>query len=141
MAGVEPSAVALPDEKEVLNGASGNLDSSKTTLPTLICRTFRRSNHSRHTKKCEKRERERKSSHTFDNILCVNMFTVFGFIVFVDAFDTEQLLDCVIKLKHGYILPHYCQVNVSDDIILDGILVFHDQRVRNLMNMKIFVDT
>jgi uridine kinase len=34
-----------------------------------------------------------------------------------------------------------CQVNASDVIILEGILVFHDQRVRNLMNMKIFVDT
>jgi uridine kinase len=33
------------------------------------------------------------------------------------------------------------QVNASDVIILEGILVFHDQRVRNLMNMKIFVDT
>ena len=33
-----------------------------------------------------------------------------------------------------------CQVNASDVIILEGILVFHDQRVRNLMNMKIFVD-
>lgn len=34
-----------------------------------------------------------------------------------------------------------CQVNASDVIILEGILVFHDQRVRNLMDMKIFVDT
>ena len=34
-----------------------------------------------------------------------------------------------------------CQVNASDVIILEGILVFHDPRVRNLMNMKIFVDT
>lgn len=34
-----------------------------------------------------------------------------------------------------------CQVNASDVIILEGILVFHDQHVRNLMNMKIFVDT
>jgi len=33
------------------------------------------------------------------------------------------------------------QVNPSDVIILEGILVFHDQRVRELMNMKIFVDT
>ena len=33
------------------------------------------------------------------------------------------------------------QVNASDVIILEGILVFHDQRVRDLMNMKIFVDT
>lgn len=32
------------------------------------------------------------------------------------------------------------QVNASDVIILEGILVFHDQRVRDLMNMKIFVD-
>lgn len=33
------------------------------------------------------------------------------------------------------------QVNASDVIILEGILVFHDQGVRDLMNMKIFVDT
>ncbi|KAG6402914.1 hypothetical protein SASPL_135128 [Salvia splendens] len=72
-----------------------------------------------------------------------------------DAFDTEQLLECVGKLKSGQPVhvPIYdfkthqrCsdsfrQVNASDVIILEGILVFHDQRVRNLMNMKIFVDT
>ncbi|KAH6813777.1 uridine kinase/uracil phosphoribosyltransferase 1 [Perilla frutescens var. frutescens] len=72
-----------------------------------------------------------------------------------DAFDTEQLLECVEKLKCGQPvhIPIYdfkthqrCsesfrQVNASDVIILEGILVFHDQRVRNLMNMKIFVDT
>ncbi|XP_044503350.1 uridine kinase-like protein 1, chloroplastic isoform X3 [Mangifera indica] len=71
-----------------------------------------------------------------------------------DAFDTEQLLDCIKTLKSGqsYQVPIYnfkkhcrCsdsfrQVNASDVIILEGILVFHDQRVRNLMNMKIFVD-
>ncbi|XP_023879505.1 uridine/cytidine kinase UKL1, chloroplastic [Quercus suber] len=72
-----------------------------------------------------------------------------------DAFDTEQLLDCIQNLKDGqpYQVPIYdfkihrrCkdsfrQVNASDVIILEGILVFHDQRVRNLMDMKIFVDT
>ncbi|KAK7825111.1 uridine kinase-like protein 1 [Quercus suber] len=71
------------------------------------------------------------------------------------AFDTEQLLDCIQNLKDGqpYQVPIYdfkihrrCkdsfrQVNASDVIILEGILVFHDQRVRNLMDMKIFVDT
>ncbi|MBA0663902.1 hypothetical protein Goklo_003982, partial [Gossypium klotzschianum] len=72
-----------------------------------------------------------------------------------DAFDTEQLLDCIEKLKDGQsvLVPIYDfkrhqrssdsfrQVNASDLIILEGILVFHDQCVRNLMNMKIFVDT
>ncbi|KAF9663559.1 hypothetical protein SADUNF_Sadunf17G0064000 [Salix dunnii] len=33
------------------------------------------------------------------------------------------------------------KVNPSDIIILEGILVLHDSRVRDLMNMKIFVDT
>ncbi|XLR44438.1 hypothetical protein S83_029098 [Arachis hypogaea] len=33
------------------------------------------------------------------------------------------------------------EVNASDVIILEGILVFHDQDVRDLMNMKIFVNT
>ncbi|XP_062116284.1 uncharacterized protein LOC133830329 isoform X1 [Humulus lupulus] len=33
------------------------------------------------------------------------------------------------------------RVNPSDVIILEGILIFHDPRVRELMNMKIFVDT
>ncbi|KAI5672219.1 hypothetical protein M9H77_12583 [Catharanthus roseus] len=72
-----------------------------------------------------------------------------------DAFDTEQLVECIEKLKcgHSVQVPIYDfkthqrrtdsfrQVNASDVIILEGILVFHDQRVRNLMNMKIFVDT
>ncbi|KAK4365760.1 hypothetical protein RND71_013640 [Anisodus tanguticus] len=83
-----------------------------------------------------------------------------------DAFDTEQLLECVEKLKSGRSVQvpiydfkthqrcsdsfrqlnkplacKFCQVNASDVIILEGILVFHDARVRNLMSMKIFVDT
>ncbi|CAD6218624.1 unnamed protein product [Miscanthus lutarioriparius] len=72
-----------------------------------------------------------------------------------DAFDTEQLLECMGQLKraqpvnvpiydfkkHRRCSDSFRKVNASDVIILEGILVFHDQRVRNLMDMKIFVDT
>uniref|UniRef100_A0A5B6ZNQ3 Uridine kinase n=2 Tax=Davidia involucrata TaxID=16924 RepID=A0A5B6ZNQ3_DAVIN len=72
-----------------------------------------------------------------------------------DAFDTEQLLCVMEKLKHGQAvdIPKYDfksyknnvfparRVNPSDVIILEGILIFHDPRVRDLMKMKIFVDT
>ncbi|XP_042062959.1 uridine kinase-like protein 5 [Salvia splendens] len=71
-----------------------------------------------------------------------------------DAFDTEVLLSCMEKLKRGSVatIPNYDfkthksvepgrQVNPADVIILEGILVLHDSRVRDLMNMKIFVDT
>ncbi|GFY87260.1 uridine kinase-like 5 [Actinidia rufa] len=71
-----------------------------------------------------------------------------------DAFNTELLLLCMERLKHGHavsipnydVKSHKCiepdrKVNPSDVIILEGILVLQDQRVRDLMNMKIFVDT
>lgn len=72
-----------------------------------------------------------------------------------DAFDTEQLLDCIQTLNQGEAvqIPVYdfkrhqrCsgtfrQVNAADVVIMEGILIFHDPRVRETMNMKIFVDT
>ncbi|KAK4851172.1 hypothetical protein QYF36_012941 [Acer negundo] len=72
-----------------------------------------------------------------------------------DAFDTDQLLSSMEKLRHGkavdisnYDFKSYKnnvfparRVNPSDVILLEGILIFHDPRVRELMNMKIFVDT
>ncbi|KAL0331913.1 UNVERIFIED_CONTAM: Uridine kinase-like protein 5 [Sesamum calycinum] len=71
-----------------------------------------------------------------------------------EAFDTELLLSCIAKLRQGgaVSIPNYDfkthksieparMVNPSDVIILEGILVLHDSRVRDLMNMKIFVDT
>ncbi|KAE9456623.1 hypothetical protein C3L33_11491, partial [Rhododendron williamsianum] len=75
--------------------------------------------------------------------------------ILVNAFNTEQLLRAMEKLKHGQAvdIPKYDfksykndvfparRVNPSDVIILEGILIFHDPRVRDLMSMKIFVDT
>lgn len=70
-----------------------------------------------------------------------------------DAFDSDLLLSCMERLKLGQAvdIPIYdfkthkrtssYKVNPSDVIILEGILVFHEPRVRDLMNMKIFVDT
>ncbi|KAK1567755.1 hypothetical protein Q3G72_016216 [Acer saccharum] len=71
-----------------------------------------------------------------------------------DAFDTELLLSCMEKLKNGEAvsIPNYDfkghkrseqarQINPSDVFILEGILILHDPRVRDLMNMKIFVDS
>ncbi|XP_027918209.1 uridine kinase-like protein 1, chloroplastic [Vigna unguiculata] len=71
-----------------------------------------------------------------------------------NAFDTDQLVETLGQLKSGQSvqIPIYDfklhqrsndrsrQVNGSDVIIMEGILVFHEQRVRNMMNMKIFVD-
>ncbi|XP_071694635.1 uridine kinase-like protein 5 [Rutidosis leptorrhynchoides] len=71
-----------------------------------------------------------------------------------DSFDMELLLSCMETLKNGHPFNVPCydykihknsgpgrMVNPSDVIILEGILVLHDERIRDLMNMKIFVDS
>ncbi|PNX70505.1 uridine kinase-like protein 5-like, partial [Trifolium pratense] len=63
------------------------------------------------------------------------------------------MLSTMEKLKHGQVvnIPNYDinsrkrvepprQVHPADIIVLEGILVLHDSRVRDLLNMKIFVD-
>lgn len=71
-----------------------------------------------------------------------------------DAFDTDSMLETINGLKRGepVEIPIYDfkrhqrstetrKMNPADVVILEGILVFHDSRLRSLMNMKIFVDT
>lgn len=47
----------------------------------------------------------------------------------------------MILLMLWFYIKKNLQVNPADVIILEGILLFHDPRVRKLMNMKIFVCT
>ncbi|KAG0501165.1 hypothetical protein HPP92_001237 [Vanilla planifolia] len=57
------------------------------------------------------------------------------------ASGKTTVCDMIIQQLHDHRVVLVYQVNASDVIILEGILVFHDSRVRNLMDMKIFVDT
>ena len=71
-----------------------------------------------------------------------------------NAFDDEALLQTVRELKRGKSVPipiydfkthqrsekvHMC--NRADVVILEGILILHNEQVRDMLNMKIFVDT
>ncbi|PWA95504.1 uridine kinase-like protein [Artemisia annua] len=70
-----------------------------------------------------------------------------------DAFNTEKVLTAMEMLKYGKAvdIPEYDfkshkigvpqRVNPADVIILEGILILYDPRVRDMMDMKIFVDT
>ena len=71
-----------------------------------------------------------------------------------DAFDTELFLEDVAKLKRGEDVPcpvyDYTVHNRSNQtlliksapvILLEGILLLSDERIRDLLDIKIFVDT
>lgn len=70
-----------------------------------------------------------------------------------DAFETELLIEHICNLKNGKIVEcpiyDYSQHNrtaktfsilPTDVIIVEGILVFQDERLRNLFDIKIFVE-
>lgn len=71
-----------------------------------------------------------------------------------DAFDTELMIEHIAALKKGESVCcpvyDYSQHNRSNDtvtiesarvIIVEGILVFQNKKLRDLMDIKIFVDT
>ncbi len=71
-----------------------------------------------------------------------------------DAFDTELLIEHIKKLKaaapidrpvYSYIentrLPETVRVNPAKVIIIDGFMIFENKELRELMDIKVFVDT
>jgi len=71
------------------------------------------------------------------------------------AFDTQALLQCLKDLKtkrpvdvpvydfttHARKIDEVQRVVPADVIVIEGILVLHMEEIRNLLNMKVYVDT
>jgi uridine kinase len=70
------------------------------------------------------------------------------------AFDTDLLIEHIEQLKNGHAIekPVYdyevhnrkketVLIEPKEIIIIEGLLVFYDERIRNLLDIKIFVDT
>lgn len=71
-----------------------------------------------------------------------------------NAFDTDLLIDHVHKLKEGHSIEHpvysfvehtrldkTVKVNPAKVIIIEGILIFENKALCDLMDIKVFVDT
>ncbi|MED6184989.1 Uridine kinase-like protein 1, chloroplastic [Stylosanthes scabra] len=139
-----PSSPTAPSQQPFVIGVSGGTASGKTTVCELIiqqlqdCRVVLVCQDSFY-RGLTNEELKHVHKYNFDH---------------PDAFDTEQLVETLSKLKSGHSVqvPIYDfklhqrssdifrLVNASEVIIMEGILVFHEQRVRDMMNMKIFVD-
>ena len=71
-----------------------------------------------------------------------------------DAFDMDLLMQNLASLKEGKscMMPQYdfvhhtrkeefVKVEPSSIIVIDGLMVFYDERVRKLLDLKLYVDT
>ncbi|GAU33336.1 hypothetical protein TSUD_166010 [Trifolium subterraneum] len=117
-------------------GVSGGTASGKTTVCDMIIQQLHDHrvvlvNQDSFYRGLKPEELEHVHEYNFDHPECMKKL-ISGHRVKIPIYDFK---------KHQRSSDSFRQVNASDVIILEGILVFHDQGVRDLMNMKIFVDT
>lgn len=127
----------------VIIGIAGGTGSGKTTLTNQLKKQFSEKvsvvYHDNYYKRNDSLSLEERKKINYDSPA---------------AFDTDMMVDDLIKLKSGETI--YCPVydytihnrtdetkpvEPADVIIVEGILVFQSKALRELMDIKIFVDT
>ncbi len=124
-------------------GIAGGTGSGKTTITRLLSERFGKD----------------VSVIYYDNYYNVHYFLTYDERAKInydcpDAFDTELFLEDVAKLKRGedVLCPVYdytvhnrsnqtLLIKSAPVILLEGILLLSDERIRDLLDIKIFVDT
>ncbi len=130
--------------KTILIGIAGGSGSGKTTLADRLVEKFGREEvsilrHDSYYKRHDDLTYEERSRLNYDS---------------PDAYETELLCEHIKKLKNGESVEvpvyDFTVHNRSDKtehidpapvIVLEGILIFADPRLRDLMDVKIYVDT
>lgn len=127
----------------VIIGIAGGTDSGKTTLTNQLKKQFSEKvsivYHDNYYKRNDNLSLEERKKINYDS---------------PSAFDTDMLVNDLKKLKNGETI--YCpvydytihnrtdetrKIEPADVIIVEGILVFQSKALRELMDIKIFVDT
>ncbi len=128
----------------ILMGIAGGTGSGKTTLADKVVDSFGTHEvsilrHDNYYKRHDEMNYEERCKLNYDH---------------PDAFDTELLSEHIRLLKEGKSIdmPVYdysihnrsdetIRVNPAPVIVLEGILIFAEQQLCNLMDIKVFVDT
>lgn len=129
--------------KSIIIGVAGGTGSGKTTLAHKIIKNFKPDevlllSHDYYYKDYENLTFEERAAKNFDH---------------PDSFDTDLLIADLIKLKAGQEINHptydytihrrsnWVKEQPKRVVVVEGILIFESEQLRNLFDVKIFVDT
>lgn len=133
----------MEKQSALVIGIAGGSGSGKTTFANRIVQNFDGEvatlNHDYYYKPFEYLPLEERKKQNFDH---------------PDAFDTDLLIDDLMHLKYGYDierpvysyteftrLPQTVKVESRPVIVVDGILIFENKELRDLFDIKVYVDT
>jgi len=133
----------MTNKRPIVIGIAGGSSSGKTTVARSVYNVFRgqsvvKIEHDYYYKALDNLTMEERVAYNYDH---------------PDAFDTDLLVEHLHALLNGQAIdrPFYdyaantrsiatVHIEPVEVIILDGILVLHDERLRELMDIKLFVD-
>ncbi|MBY6035373.1 uridine kinase [Fictibacillus nanhaiensis] len=131
-------------KKPIVIGVAGGSGSGKTTVAKEIYRQFANQSiliieQDAYYKDQSEKSMEERLKTNYDHPLAFDNDLLIQHIMSLQSYESVEkpVYDYTAHTRSDKIIP----VDAKDVIILEGILILEDERLRNLMDIKLFVDT
>ncbi|MCM3730846.1 uridine kinase [Fictibacillus nanhaiensis] len=131
-------------KKPIVIGVAGGSGSGKTTVAKEIYRQFANQSiliieQDAYYKDQSEKSMEERLKTNYDHPLAFDNELLIQHIMSLQAYESVEkpVYDYTAHTRSDKIIP----VDAKDVIILEGILILEDERLRDLMDIKLFVDT
>jgi uridine kinase len=131
-------------QKPIVIGVAGGSGSGKTTVAKEIYRQFANQSiliieQDAYYKDQSEKSMEERLKTNYDHPLAFDNDLLIQHIISLQAYESVEkpVYDYTAHTRSDKIIP----VDAKDVIILEGILILEDERLRDLMDIKLFVDT
>jgi uridine kinase len=131
-------------QKPIVIGVAGGSGSGKTTVAKEIYRQFANQSiliieQDAYYKDQSEKSMEERLKTNYDHPLAFDNDLLIQHIKSLQAYESVEkpVYDYTAHTRSDKIIP----VDAKDVIILEGILILEDERLRDLMDIKLFVDT
>ncbi|MTT32463.1 uridine kinase [Terrilactibacillus sp. BCM23-1] len=132
------------DRKPIIIGVAGGSGSGKTTVAREICRSFPEQSvavleQDAYYKAQDEKSMEERLLTNYDHPFAFDNDLLIEHVQNLLRFKSieKPIYDYTVHTRSDKIIP----VEPKDVIILEGFLILEDERLRNLMDIKVFVDT